>query len=145
MNPKTIPLFDRNRDHPPVPTWRPPERCAQTPSRMPLAAPAVMSASPKSTRAMGADGAIEMLSASSEPSRSPDRRDPAFRRARREQRAPRRAAADTRIISRASAGWARAIDAPGCRASAHFHGLKPRSGPLRVSKLLVLSTWTPAL
>ena len=33
MNPKTIPLFDRNRDHPPVPTWRPPERCAQTPSR----------------------------------------------------------------------------------------------------------------
>ena len=24
MNPKTIPLFDRNRDHPPVPTWRPP-------------------------------------------------------------------------------------------------------------------------
>ena len=40
MNPKTIPLFDRNRDHPPVPTWRPPERCAQTQSRMPLAAPA---------------------------------------------------------------------------------------------------------
>ena len=39
MNPKTIPLFDRNRDHPPVPTWRPPERCAQTQSRMPLAAP----------------------------------------------------------------------------------------------------------
>jgi hypothetical protein len=40
MNPKTIPLFDRNRDHPPVPTWRPPERGAQTQSRMPLAAPA---------------------------------------------------------------------------------------------------------
>ena len=39
MNPKTIPLFDRNRDHPPVPTWRSPERCAQTQSRMPLAAP----------------------------------------------------------------------------------------------------------
>jgi hypothetical protein len=40
MNPKTIPLFDRKRDHPPVPTWRPPKPCAQTQSRMPLAAPA---------------------------------------------------------------------------------------------------------
>ena len=40
MNSKTIPLFDQNRDHPPVPTWRLPERCAQTQSRMPLAAPA---------------------------------------------------------------------------------------------------------
>jgi hypothetical protein len=39
MNPKTIPLFDQNRDHPPVPTWRPPEPCAQTQSRMPPAEP----------------------------------------------------------------------------------------------------------
>jgi len=35
-----IPLFDRNRGHPPVPTWRPPERGAQARSRMPPAAPA---------------------------------------------------------------------------------------------------------
>ena len=34
-----IPLFDRN-GHPFVPTWRPPERCAQARSRMPLAASA---------------------------------------------------------------------------------------------------------
>ena len=40
MSPKPIPLFDRNRDHPSVPTWRPPERGAQARSRMPLAAPA---------------------------------------------------------------------------------------------------------
>ena len=40
MSKPTIPLFDRNRGHPSVPTWLLPERCAQARSRMPLAAPA---------------------------------------------------------------------------------------------------------
>jgi hypothetical protein len=40
MSPNPIPLFDCSCDHPSVPTWRTPEHCAQTRSRMPLAAPA---------------------------------------------------------------------------------------------------------
>ena len=40
MTKSSIPLFDRNRDHPSVPTWRLPERCAQGRSGMPFAAPA---------------------------------------------------------------------------------------------------------
>jgi hypothetical protein len=72
MTKPSIPLFDRNRDHPSVPTWRLPERCAHARSRMPLAAP------PKAARSVldGAEHSATLISQGRHHRRRPARLPP---------------------------------------------------------------------